>query len=466
MQATIRIERYADQGRCVGHIDGRVVFVRFALPGELVRVELDEPHEREERFWTAEVVDVIEPSASRAEPLWPLAAPLAMGGGLGGADLIHVSAEGQLAWKSATIIEQMRRLGHVEFADVPVERMPGDSALQGLHWRTRIEMIADDEGRPSMRRRGSHIRVPVDTMPLASRATLAVAAAQHIWDGGFEPGAQLRLAVPEPRNIDTATANEQTLLGAVGDNFAALVNGELIAGSRLLHENVQEGREKDSGGMVSTDSATGNQPPEAKDRSLSRLKGRNTSLGYVVDANGFWQVHRQAPVALTTHVIELAQRELDGRTSATVWDLFSGSGLFTVPLAKMPAIRTRVLSVEGGGTAVRNAQRNLRRLDIGSVDARCGDVATVLGAVPADLGRPGVVVLDPPRAGARAKVCRQIAQAGARSIIYIACEPAGLARDTATLVRLGYSLADIRAFDIYPMTHHVETIALFRRTGA
>lgn len=54
MEATIRIERYADQGRCVGHIDGRVVFVRFALPGELVRVELDEPHDREERFWTGE----------------------------------------------------------------------------------------------------------------------------------------------------------------------------------------------------------------------------------------------------------------------------------------------------------------------------------------------------------------------------------------------------------------------------
>ena len=62
MEATIRIERYADQGRCVGHIDGRVVFVRFALPGELVRVELDEPHDREERFWTGEVVEVLEAS--------------------------------------------------------------------------------------------------------------------------------------------------------------------------------------------------------------------------------------------------------------------------------------------------------------------------------------------------------------------------------------------------------------------
>ena len=92
MQAEVRIERYADQGRCVAHIDGRVVFVRFALPDELVRVELDEPHDRDDRFWTGEVVEVLEPSEDRVTPAWPLAGPLAMGGGVGGADLVHDSA--------------------------------------------------------------------------------------------------------------------------------------------------------------------------------------------------------------------------------------------------------------------------------------------------------------------------------------------------------------------------------------
>ena len=94
MESTIRIERYADQGRCVGHIDGRVVFVRFALPGELVRVALDEPHDREDRFWTGEVVEVLEASEDRTDPIWSLAGPLAMGGGVGGADLVHVSRAG------------------------------------------------------------------------------------------------------------------------------------------------------------------------------------------------------------------------------------------------------------------------------------------------------------------------------------------------------------------------------------
>ena len=418
MESTIPIERYADQGRCVGHIDGRVVFVRFALPGELVRVVLDEPHDREDRFWTGEVTEVLEASEDRVEPVWPLAGPLAMGGGVGGADLVHVSLPGQLKWKSMSIAEQMRRLGHVD-VDVPIERMPEDEAEHGLHWRTRIEMIADENGRPSMRRRGTHVRVPIDTMPLASRALLNVAEKEHVWDGGFTPGSQIRLSVPEPRGNAKIT-----------DNYAVLVDGEVTAGNRELTEKVT-------------------------------VCGREFEYG--VDAGGFWQMHRHAPIALTGHVMSLVHGELDGAASACLWDLYSGSGLFTLPLATLSAGRTRMLSVEGGKTAVKHAQRNLRAIHLGNVDARVGDVAKTLANVRNDLAKPDIVVLDPPRAGARAKVCRQIAESGARSVVYIACDPASLARDTATLASLGYDLADIRAFDIYPTTHHVETVALFRK---
>ena len=421
MQAEVRIERYADQGRCVAHIDGRVVFVRFARPGELVRIELDEPHDRDERFWTGEVVEVLEANADRVEPAWTLAGPLAMGGGVGGADLVHVSLAGQLTWKAVTVSEQMKRLGHVDVA-VPVSRAAGDEELGGLHWRTRIEMIADENGMPSMRRRGTHVRVPLSTMPLATNALLDVAAANGVWDGGFEPGSQIRLSVPEPRHGEGITG--------VGGNYAVLVDGELKAGSRRLTEQVT-------------------------------VAGREFTYG--VDANGFWQVHREAPVALADHVIDLVRGEMDGAVSAVLWDLYSGSGLFTLPLATMVAERTRVFSVEGGDVAVKSQQRNLRALDLNDVDVRCGDVSRTLAHVPAHLAHPDVVVLDPPRAGAHAKVCRQIAEAAPRAIVYIACDCTSLARDTATLTGLGYELADIHAYDIYPMTHHVETVALFRR---
>ena len=164
-----------------------------------------------------------------------------------------------------------------------------------------------------------------------------------------------------------------------------------------------------------------------------------------------------------TEKVTVCGREFDGAASACLWDLYSGSGLFTLPLATLSAGRTRMLSVEGGKTAVKHAQRNLRAIHLGNVDARVGDVAKTLANVRNDLAKPDIVVLDPPRAGARAKVCRQIAESGARSVVYIACDPASLARDTATLASLGYDLADIRAFDIYPTTHHVETVALFRK---
>lgn len=440
MQAEVRIERYADQGRCVAHIDGRVVFVRFALPGELVRIALDEPHDRDERFWTGEVVEVLEASEDRVEPAWPMAGPVAFGGGVGGADLVHVSLPGQIKWKSITVSEQMSRLGHVDVT-VPVERVHGDEEREGFNWRTRIEMIADEEGRPSMRRRGTHVRVPINTMPLATRTLLDVADANHVWSGGFELGSQIRLSVPEPRPthcrfeqgesrpascyFERSEARSRNL-----PNYAIVVNGEITAGANQLTEQV---------------SVAGHE------------------FTYTVDANGFWQMHREAPVILANHVINLVQGELQDAVSAVIWDLYSGSGLFTLPLAALAAQRTRMFSVEGGSAAVKNQQRNLRTLGLNDVDVRCSDVARALTRVPAHLSRPDVVVLDPPRAGAHAKVCRQIAAAAPRSIIYIACDPASLARDTSTLTELGYTLADIHAYDIYPMTHHVETIALFRR---
>ena len=180
-----------------------------------------------------------------------------------------------------------------------------------------------------MRRRGTHNRVAIDTMPLATRTLLDVAKREHVWEGGFEPGSQIRLSVPEPRGeiVDTAAAD---------DNYAVLVDGELRAGSQLLTEQVT-------------------------------ING--TTFDYQVDANGFWQVHRQAPIALGTHVINLVNGQLQSAADAVIWDLYSGSGLFTLPLATMTGERTRMLSVEGARVAVKNAQRNLRAMNLNDVDA-------------------------------------------------------------------------------------------------
>ena len=416
----LRIERYADQGRCVSHLeDGRVVFVRFALPGELVEVLLDEPHGRTDRFATGEVTQVLEANPDRREPVWPLAGPLTWGGGLGGADLVHVSLPGQLAWKADLIGQQMARLGGVN-VQVPVARVPGDEELGGLHWRTRIELVADDQGRPSMRRRGSHDRLPIQTMPLATQELLKLAEGLGIWEGGLPAGARIRLAVPQPRDG-----------GPVSDNYALLVNGRLRQGSRLLTERLEDGAGPD----------------------------------YQVRADGFWQVHRQAPVVLTKAVLNQAERTLDGIAEPVIWDLYCGSGLFTLPLAALADGQARLLAVEGSAGAIASAKNNVKRAGLDRVALRRGDVAKVLaGGPPKGLGHPDLILLDPPRAGAKAAVCRLLAASGAGTIIYVACDPTSLARDTATLISLGYSPKRLEAFDIYPMTHHVETLAVFTRT--
>ncbi|WP_300768484.1 class I SAM-dependent RNA methyltransferase [uncultured Bifidobacterium sp.] len=420
MRATVRIERFADQGRCVAHIDGRVVFVRFALPGELVDIELDEPHDRDGRFWTGEVVGVREASGDRCDPAWPLAGPLSSGGGVGGADLVHVARPGQLRWKAAIVAEQMRRLGHIDCPDVAIRSMPGDDKRGGLHWRTRMELVADDEGRASMRRRGTHERVPVEDMPLATEAVLAAAEDAGVWRGGWTPGASIRVVAPEPLEDD----------GVLHDH-AVLVDGTVVSGTETVHEKV-------------------------------RVAGH--TFRYEVASRGFWQVHRAAPAVFTSYVRDRALDALDGRDNAEVWDLYSGSGLFTVPLSLTLGSDVRVLSVEGSKTAVKSARRNLHRAGADQTDVRSGDVAKVLAGLPDGQGQPDVVVLDPPRAGAGARVCRAIANRGARNVIYVSCDPASLARDTATLVSLGYDPTSIQAFDAYPMTHHVETIVAFRRS--
>ena len=461
MQVTMRIERYADQGRCVGHLDGRVVFVRFALPGELVVVRMDEPMRAKAHFFTGEVVEVLEPSADRVEPKWKLAGPLAQGGGVGGADLIHVSLPGQIRWKASVIANQFQRLAHMDVSasDITVERMPGDEELNGFNWRTRMELVADDEGRLSMRKRESHDRIAIDTMPLASRAVLAVADSLDLWNRSFSPNAQIRLAVPEPRVeglVFGVSGDKDALLDAIGENYALIVNDELIAGSALLRERVRVAVDGDS--------------------------SRARTFDYDVDARGFWQIHRAAPEHLVNYVLGLVRSALGGRTKNTVlWDLYSGSGLFTIPLATLANVGgdvdgsaepARVLSIEGAPIAVKNARRNIGRAGLSKdvVEDLQGDVAQTLESqifkasksskIVRRFAHPDVVVLDPPRAGAKAQVCKQIAKSGVRSVVYIACDPTSLARDVGTFRELGYSVQSLRAFDLYPETHHTESVAI------
>ena len=147
------------------------------------------------------------------------------------------------------------------------------------------------------------------------------------------------------------------------------------------------------------------------------------------------------------------------RDGATVLDLYAGAGLFTVPLADVVGPSGRVVAVEGDPGAVRDARRNAH--DRPQVELHLGGVTEVLDQDV--VVHPDVVVLDPPRAGAGRDVVERLVALRPERVVYVACDPAALARDVAYLAERGYPLTGLRAFDLYPMTHHVECVATFDR---
>jgi tRNA/tmRNA/rRNA uracil-C5-methylase (TrmA/RlmC/RlmD family) len=409
----VEVGPVAHGGHCVARLPvapgeerGRVVFVRHALPGERVRVRLTETG-RKASFWRGDAIEVLDASADRVDSLWPQAGP----GGIGGGELAHVRLDAQRAWKSAVLGEQLSRLAKVE-REVPVHAMPGDAERGGLAWRTRVELEADAEGRAAMRRFRSHTLVPVEQMPLMSDALAELDLLGRRW----RAGSRIEAVAP-----------------AAGDEPVVLVDGQPY------------------------DLRRGKVDPRPNARSVVReeVTVGGTTWQYRVAAAGFWQVHREAPAALTAAVLD-ALGDVQG---ATVLDLFSGAGLFTLPIADAVGEDGAVVDVEGDARAVRDARRNAH--DRENVELLEGDVAQVLAVnegAPAD-----AVVLDPPRVGAGRDVVRSIGALDVRRVVYVACDPAALARDVAYLAEEGFALDDVQGYDLFPMTHHVEAVAVLTR---
>lgn len=409
----------AHGGHCVARLDddaspgspggrGRVVFVRHTLPGERVRARLTETAP-DASFWRADAVEVLEASDDRVPSAWPEAGP----GGVGGGELAHVALPAQRRWKADVVAEQLRRLAKLD-RDVVVEAAPGDDARGGLGWRTRIDLVADATGRAGMLGYRSHEVHPLTAMPLADEAIAGLDLFGRTWP----PGARIEVVAP---------ADGTPLV---------LVDGVPHVGGRA------------------------DKRPNARSTVREHLRVGEREYTYRVAADGFWQVHREAPGVLAQAVLD-GLGDVDG---ATVLDLYAGAGLFTLPLADAVGPTGEVVSVEGDERAVRDARRNVH--DRANVELHAGEVARVLsGAVDADsdVVHADAVVLDPPRVGAGRKVVAAIAELRPERVVYVACDPAALARDVSYLAEAGYALSGLRAFDLFPMTHHVECIAVLDR---
>ena len=393
----------AHGGHCVARVGGdhgQVIFVRHALPGERVTAEITELHKG---FLRADAVVIHEASPDRVEPPCPWAGP----NRCGGCDLQHASGDAQRQWKASIVAEQLRRLAKVDW-DVRVEELPGGL----LGWRSRVRYAVDAAGRAGLLKHRSHEVVAIDRCRIAHPAVQELDLLQLEW-----PDADALEAV-------ASTGGDVTTLARPSGT-----------GGVLPPDDPAEGTTLGGGGRVRLSG-----PAEVTEVAAGR--------SWQVPPEGFWQVHPAAADTLVAAVLEML-RPVEGETT---WDLYGGAGLFAGAVAEKTGGRTAV--VESYRIGAEAARKNLPSVDV--VEARV-DVALTRRRItgPVDL-----VVLDPPRAGAGAKMVRAVAAAGPRAVAYVACDPASLARDVATFQELGWRLTELRAFDCFPMTQHVECVAL------
>jgi len=180
-----------------------------------------------------------------------------------------------------------------------------------------------------------------------------------------------------------------------------------------------------------------------------------TVLGRTLEVSqeSFWQSHKNAPEVLTSVVLDFAQV----RSGEHVLDLYGGVGLFSAAILDVVGPHGHVDLIEGSKIATADAARNFA--EYSNITIATGDVAKLLPRITS----ADVVVLDPPRDGAGKDAIAHIARLAPRAIVYVACDPAALARDTAYLANHSYTLVKVRAFDLFPMTHHIECVALYAR---
>ncbi|WP_283137954.1 class I SAM-dependent RNA methyltransferase [Rhizohabitans arisaemae] len=409
----------ANGGWCVARHEGQVVFVRHTLPGERVLAEiLDEPDAetgRAPRFLRADAVEILRPSPDRVVAPCPFSGP----GRCGGCDWQHVALPAQRGLKAAVVEEQLKRLAHLDWK-VVVEEVPG--APEGLGWRTRVQFAVRPDGVVGLRRHRSHTVEPVDECMIAHDEVEAVGVERRRWRGA---------ATVEV--IASSTGDRAVVVNPKGRRQVTLP--QLDAEAAVL---VDEGRGR-----------------------VSQVRGRGSVVETVagrsfrVSGIGFWQVHPGAAATLREALLAMGQLQ-EGETAL---DLYCGAGLFTAALAEAVGSTGRVTGVESDPAAVRDAKHNLR--DLPQVRIERGRVEDSLAA--REEGSADLIVADPPRAGLGRTVVDGIARIAPGRIVYISCDPATLARDLAWFAERGYPLADLRAFDAFPMTHHVECVALLRR---
>lgn len=471
----LRVEEPAHGGHCVARHDGRVVFVRHAAPGELVRARITQ---RTSRLWRADSVEILEASPDRVEHVWPEAGPR----GVGGAELGHLSLPAQRRWKTHVLGATLRRIGGEDVlaavqdvtaraaeagADDPlveITALPSERAddADGLRTRTRVRFTADEDRRIGMFEHRSHDVRALRTMPLAAADLDALGLfTDPRWRRLWRPGSAIEVIAPSVG--EPLVLVEGQAMNVHGPRKRANVRERVEIGKWAPpagRESAADGAPNGAGNGAHDGTAGGVANAAMVGAQTRPAPSIPEVFEYRVAATGFWQVHPQAPAALVRGVLDAAASLGVGEGSRVV-ELYSGAGLLTAPLAALVTGEGSVVSIEQAPSSVTDARRNLHDspwVQLIQDNVTPKSFAEAAGDAAADL-----VVLDPPRTGAGPEIMRAIADNGARGVVMVACDPAALARDLAAALEGGYELTGLQAFDLFPHTHHFETIATLRR---
>ncbi|MEY4967633.1 MAG: hypothetical protein RIQ73_332 [Actinomycetota bacterium] len=276
-------------------------------------------------------------------------------------------------------------------------RIEVEEVSPALHWRTRSIATTNSVGRLGFYGARSHRVVAIDDCIIMAPDMKMPELAARTWKADVR--IEIALSSMKERNIALATKESKA---------------RLTEGNQTLHEEVM-------------------------DKVLE------------VSQDSFWQSNASAAATLTGAVLDYAEL----CSGDHVLDLYGGVGLFTAVMVDIVGIDGAIDLIEGSKSATGDAARNFAKNP--NVKIATGDVAHHLPRITS----ADVVVLDPPREGAGKTVVSEIVRLTPRRVVYVACDPAALARDTGYFLEKGYTLSTIRAFDLFPMTHHIECVALF-----
>ena len=517
---TVTCEAPAHGGAFVARTEQGVIFVRHGIVGEQAEVRITAIGPKR-RFYFADVISVPVPSLVRRPHPWIQADALATEEEraaatgvpelLGGMEYGHISLAEQRRYKTDIVRTQINRLGGLPLespllTNLIVEELPLRDNNEGLSWRTRVrynvtKVRAQDSEEKNGEQNSDGKKSPAVTWRVGMHP---YRASQPV------PVVDFPLAALELRNLELERLN----LRGVSEVEATVSSRgrillQFIVDPRFSIEEVSKDIEQqaaDAWGLLAkrkislffTPQSTSNGKPKRRRPGSAHSPYRRVPEGdqllgaglrsvteevtfgsrrfsYQVSAGGFWQIHRAAPSTMVGTMLTML-RPQEGECTL---DLYAGAGLFTAALADAVGATGTVVSIEGSPVTHKDARSNFApdgcsrtensadtRIEVirGDVARHLVDLKTALefGEIPAI----DAVVLDPSREGANRTTLERLDALDPKRILYVACDPASLGRDTGILRELGWDMVQLRAFDMYPNTHHVESVALFERTPA